>query len=221
MPGVINCKSKPEPVAMQFWNVADVSSGIVLFCEINEGQDRNKAKRYRDVYSAQPALALRLSEYWHGSGRVFYADSYFSSVVTAMALIKHGLHFSGIIKQAHKYSPKNFLVESLDSDEVAKGTSLFYMAEFLEKSAIAGGAPASRKLLCVGHKDVKIKVIISSTGNTLPAATDHYRKYEVLDPLSGEARQVSVGIPRAQIMAQHFDNVGKTDLSNRMRQGFT
>ena len=69
-------------------------------------------KEYMSEYKlAGTALLLRLTKPWHGSGRAISADSAFTSVTTAVACRKNGMHFTGLVKTATRMFPKLYLDE--------------------------------------------------------------------------------------------------------------
>ena len=57
---------------------------------------------------AGTAHVLRLTEPWHGSGKIFNADSAFASVKMAEACRKYGLHFTGLVKTATTKFPMKY-----------------------------------------------------------------------------------------------------------------
>eukprot|EP00731_Ephydatia_muelleri_P007170 Em0003g1418a len=101
---------KPCGVGIEYNDVADVNTGIILFLEIQEGVELMASKKYCDQYPKHVALTLRLTEFLHGKGHVVYGgDSYFASFQTARALLAHGTYFTGLVKNATKGFPKKFL----------------------------------------------------------------------------------------------------------------
>eukprot|EP00731_Ephydatia_muelleri_P022143 Em0014g734a len=96
-------------VGIEYKDVADVNTGIILFLEIQEGAELMASKKYCDQYPKHVALTLRLTEFLHGKGHVVYGDSYFASFQTARALLAHGTYFTGLVKNATKGFPKKFL----------------------------------------------------------------------------------------------------------------
>ena len=100
---------KPCGVGIEYKDVADVNTGIILFLEIQEGAELMASKKYCDQYPKHVALTLRLTEFLHGKGHVIYGDSYFASFQTARALLAHGTDFTGLVKNATKGFPKKFL----------------------------------------------------------------------------------------------------------------
>jgi len=55
-----------------------------------EGKEVMRAKPYAAQYGAGTAFVLRLSEPWNGSGRYIVAESSFSWVQTAQAVLERG-----------------------------------------------------------------------------------------------------------------------------------
>ncbi|KAL5474749.1 hypothetical protein EMCRGX_G026742 [Ephydatia muelleri] len=96
-------------VGIEYKDVADVNTGIILFLEIQEGAELMASKKYCDQYPKHVALTLRLTEFLHGKGHAVYGDSYFASFQTARALLAHGTYFTGLVKNATKGFPKKFL----------------------------------------------------------------------------------------------------------------
>jgi hypothetical protein len=207
-PAKVKIKGKPESTGLEIFSVADVSSGVFLKLELNEGRLGNSKKKYvAEEKSLQVALVKRLTEPWSGTGRTVYADSHFGSVASAVAMSEFGLFFSAVIKTAHANSAKTLIMEDLEG--AAKGTSVFYL----------GTLPNSdRKLIMVGHQDIKPKVLISNFGSTASGA-DHHRKYHLFPP-SGKDMVVDISIPRPLIVSGHFSSIGSIDLGNRRRQGY-
>ena len=109
MPTVMKIKRKPKGVGCEVKTLADVASGIMVNLEINEGKEAMKEKRWQRELGAGTATTLRLSEPWHGSGRIVCGDSWFASVKTALELRRKGLFFTGIVKTAHRM----FLLKAL------------------------------------------------------------------------------------------------------------
>ena len=96
-------RRKPEPLGVEFKNIGDALSGIILYQEITKGKaELVKPKYYSKEVGATAATTLRLSEPWFGSNRVVAGDSWFASVRTAEELGKNGLYFIGDIKTGTK-----------------------------------------------------------------------------------------------------------------------
>ena len=69
---------KPEGIGVEYKNLADAGTGILLHLEIQEDMSTNIPKH--------TALLLRLTKMLHGQGHIVYGDSAFASVEIATAL---------------------------------------------------------------------------------------------------------------------------------------
>ena len=103
IPSLHKIARKPQGIGIEYKNVADAETGIILHLEIQEAADIMAKKAYCDRYLKSVALVLRLTEMLHGSG-----DSAFASVACCTALLEQGLYFSGLWKTAHKEFPKKY-----------------------------------------------------------------------------------------------------------------
>ena len=91
------------------WSLCDVESGILLRLELNQGKELNSRKEHFRTYGATTATTLRMARPFEGSGKTIVADSWFSSLKTAKALLERGVFFIGNIKTAHRHFPKAHL----------------------------------------------------------------------------------------------------------------
>ena len=71
---------KPEPLGVEFKNIGDAQSGLILFQEITKGKAEVIKPKYWVKGEATAATTLRLSEPWFGTQRVVAGDSWFASV---------------------------------------------------------------------------------------------------------------------------------------------
>ena len=74
---------KPKGVETEIKCLADGVVGIMLRQEICEGKEVESKEKWSHLL-AGTAHTLRVSEPWHGTGRILVADSAFSSVTTAV-----------------------------------------------------------------------------------------------------------------------------------------
>ena len=74
-----------------------------------EGAEQDSGKSYNQEWGKSTGCTLRLTEPYHGTGRTVVADSWFGSVNTAVALLKHGLYFIGNVKNGHFGYPKDWV----------------------------------------------------------------------------------------------------------------
>ena len=108
IPSLCKIARKPQGIGIEYKNLADAETGMILHLEIQEAADIMAKKAYGDRYPKSFPLVLRLTEMLHGSGRVIHGDSVFASVACSTALLEYGLYFSGILKTAHKEFPKKY-----------------------------------------------------------------------------------------------------------------
>eukprot|EP00731_Ephydatia_muelleri_P025171 Em0017g254a len=111
---------KPQGIGVEYNNVADAQTGIMLFLEIQEGKEAMAGKRYCDRYPKSVAPTLRMMEFLHGRGHVVHGDSAFASVATCTALLEHSTYFSGLLKSAYKEFPRKFYSQEIAFSTQAK-----------------------------------------------------------------------------------------------------
>ena len=90
IPHLAKINRKPKGVGTEMKCLADGIVGIMLQLEICEGKEAEAQKMWSHL-PAGTAQTLRLSDPWHGSGRIIVADSAFSSVTTTIECRKKGL----------------------------------------------------------------------------------------------------------------------------------
>ena len=109
MPHVTKIKRKPKGVGAELKDAACSQTQVIIALEIQEGKEEMATKKFMQEWKkASTAQVLRLTEPWHGSGRVINADSAFASVTTAEACRKYGLHFTGLVKTATTKFPMKY-----------------------------------------------------------------------------------------------------------------
>ena len=116
---------KPRPIGNEFKNASDARTNIVTTLELYEGQELMAEKEFVDEYGATTATTLRLTAAYHGTGRIIVADSWFGSLKTAIALMKHGLYCNMLVKTAHKGFPR----ELLNQTDLSRGEWVAYAAD--------------------------------------------------------------------------------------------
>eukprot|EP00962_Isochrysis_galbana_P061441 scaffold37325_cov309-Isochrysis_galbana.AAC.1 len=67
----------------------------MLHIEICEGKLRHIDQKHYHEFGHTTATTLRMTEPWHGSGRVVFGDSWFAGLKTARELLERGMHFIG------------------------------------------------------------------------------------------------------------------------------
>eukprot|EP00731_Ephydatia_muelleri_P013647 Em0007g957a len=120
---------KPQGIGVEYKNLANAQTGIMLFLEIQEGKEAMAGKKYCDRYPKSVALTLRMTEFLHGRGHVVHGDSAFASVATCTALLEHSTYFSGLLKTAHKEFPRKFCQEMAFSAQAKCGDTVTIRTE--------------------------------------------------------------------------------------------
>lgn len=160
---------KPKGAGVELKCSADANTGIKLRLEIQEGEEKNKEKKYQ----AQPhnlpfhvAITLRLIEPWLNTFRIIVADS--ASLITAIELLKRNVYFVGIVKSACKYFPKQYF-KNWSREKPKMGDYKVCLSEFpVTHIANSEGFQITKthNLRAVAWQSKKMKSIISSFGVT-------------------------------------------------------
>jgi hypothetical protein len=126
---------KPITLGTEAKVVCEGSMGMCVHFEIQKGKTTMARQKWCRDYKATSACTVRMldklgtkelidsdntSRYLENRGkkRCVYADSWFASVETALALKSElGLHFTGPIKTAHKYFPIDDMRWTFESNE--------------------------------------------------------------------------------------------------------
>ena len=206
---------KPQGIGVEYKNVADAQTGIMLFLEIQEGKEAMAGKRYCDRYPKSVALTLRMTEFLHGRGHVVHGDSAFASVATCTALLEHSTYFSGLLKTAHKEFPRKFCQEMAFSAQAKCGDRFTVRTEKKVHGVVkyiyghVWNEP--------GSKGAPKKIIIS-TWNHGMSVDDHARKRWHLNETTGESETITRTVPRTQMIKSYFEAACAIDVHNHLRQ---
>ncbi|CAG4949359.1 unnamed protein product [Parnassius apollo] len=79
MPAVMKIKRKPKGVGCEVKTACDSNTNIMMRLEINEDKEAMSTKKWQREFGAGTTTTLRLTEPWHGSGRVIVGDLWFAS----------------------------------------------------------------------------------------------------------------------------------------------
>jgi hypothetical protein len=92
------CHNKPSSQDVCLKSLADGHTKVFLALEFVESAQQQAMKQYADEGKAA-AVTVRMAEYWHNQMLpVVFMDSWFASMLTAIALMQRGLHSIGNIK---------------------------------------------------------------------------------------------------------------------------
>jgi hypothetical protein len=135
-----------------------------------------------------------------GKKRCVYADSWFASVETALALKKElGLHFTGPIKTAHKYYPLNEMRWTLS--RMKRGEHIVMKCN-------------EEEMWAVGWHDHHFKCYLTTHGTDLPGKPAPKKRQDFETNTN-----YKIQIPRPEIIAKYQQEMGWVDRHNRYRQG--
>lgn len=95
-------------------------SGIMTRIEITRGKELSENLPFEECYNHSTSGTFRLVQPWLEPNRVVCADSWFSSVETAIALLQRQTKYIGAIKTATKEYPITELEVCLLSGRGAK-----------------------------------------------------------------------------------------------------
>jgi hypothetical protein len=216
-PHVTYMKKKPKQHFVEFKNLCDVLTGVMIALEIQEGSAPMRSKLFCDQYQSHIALSLRLLQTAGllNTWRVLIADAAFGSVSACKALLQHGMLSMMIVKQSHSMFPLKSIRDwaktknpKLNPDH--KGSTLIYTATVDDN-----------RIAAIGYMHQNVRTIVTSYGNT--GAGNHVveeRKALVTDA-QGQHNIVTenIEIPCPSNVADMIAGFGAIDQHNGLRQG--
>ena len=149
----------------------------------------------------------RLTELWHGTGRMVVADSYFASFLMCIWCMSWGLYFTGIVKTATKFFPIKW---EKTVEMAARSDTKTAMTVKDDVTVIAHvwndpGKPGKPR-----------KILVSTIGTTLDAdPVERPRKKK--DEETGLWTNVSKFIKGSALIKHYFDWAGAIDRHNCKR----
>ena len=208
LPHLSYIKRKPKPLGTELKSVCEGTMGICINIEIQKGKIAMARKKWAKDYSATTACTLRLIDQLHISEigevspprRCVFADSWFASVATVLALRERlGLDFTGPVKTAHA----NFPLDSLRFTVSKKVRGDFVVYKCLEHV----------NLWAVAWHDHHFKCYITTHGVTTPGKPAPKRRQDK------EGHNWLKEVPRPHVIAQYQHEMGYVDRHNNFRQG--
>jgi hypothetical protein len=171
--------------------------GMCVFIEIEKGKVVMARKKWCRQYGAKTACTVRLLDCLGLSeehevpplARCVFADSWFASVSTVLALREHlGLHFTGPIKPAHK----KFRIDAMRHTlaKLKRGDNITLKCEEVAN------------LWTVGWHDHHLKCYVTTHGVTTPGKPAPKRRQDIL------GTNYLKEIPRPAIIAKYQDEMG-------------
>ena len=196
---------KPENTGVEFKSLHCSISGILLWCEFEEGKIAMKKKKYRNKVKHTVAVQLRgVEDSGHlGSDDHFAGDSWFAGVDTALAYLKAGCHFTGIVKTGHALFPKDTLATYTPAN----------LGGFIVYEAVIDGKRPGLWAVGVRTGRKKINQIITTCGTTHMAGRRTYASWDK----DGHRRTITR--ERTEIDAEYSKAQPAADVFNKLRQG--
>jgi hypothetical protein len=210
LPHLSFIKRKPEPLGTELKSTCEGTMGICVHIEIQKGKLAMSRKKYCNTYSATTACTVRLCDALSLSelhevpplARCVFADSWFASVKTALALRKElGLHFTGPVKTA----TANFPIE------IMRHT----LAKMTRGDHIVLKCLDVPNLWAVGWHDHHYKCYVTTRGVTTPGKPAPKKRQDI----NGTNTWVKE-VRRPHIIAKYQSEMGYVDRHNQFRQGF-
>jgi Transposase IS4 len=206
---------KPEGVGAELKSLCDGESGILLFLEFMEGKDAQALKEFGDVYPSSIAMTMRICKRYFNTGVTLHADSAFSSVACATALMSHGVYFMGCVKTATKKFPKDYLNNWARDENIVRGSHKTL------KSTIVLEDNTVRPIFALAWKDLTVKHIVCTRGVTSEQGDPsvRHRRRIVEMEYGHENDRYDLAIPRPQAIQMFYNCFSNIDVHDHYRQG--
>lgn len=222
MPGLMVILRKPTPIGLELHTLCCAMCGILVWFEVYEGKDAMAKAEYCDQYGKSVALCLRMTKKFFGTGKVIIADSWFGSVITAVALFLKGIFCIMNVKTATTNFPKAELMEEVD--EIKGNTAEAKEARRKRRGksvafsqTVKCGPDKQCTLLAAGHNKKKPLLVVSTYGTMLPA-DDHNKTWKV-NQADGSVELHSLKTPQPEVHALYRIWMNIVDIHNKLRQG--
>ena len=201
---------KPIPLGTESKVACEGTFGMCMYLEIQKGKVAMARKKFCRQYKATTACTVRLLSKMglnetdlplnSKKKRCVFADSWFASVDTALALKKElGVDFTGPIKTGHKYFPLEPIRWLLN--EMRRGDVVVFKNE-------------DKDLWAVGWHDNVFKSYLTTHGTTLPGKPADKRRQDKDTNVN-----FVLQVPRPACIAKYNEQMGAVDRHNFYRQG--
>ena len=193
-------------MGVELKDAACAETKVIIALQIQEGREAMASKEYVDQYTkAGTAVVLRLTQPWHGSGRVVNGDSAFASVTTAMACQDKGLHFTGLVKKATTMFPKKYF----DMQEYVNNGSSETLTASIDGNTFIAPCWA----------DTTRKYFISTHNTTLDGNPHGKKRWREIDDNEEHGTEVVYQYTkRTRLVHDYFAAASVIDISNHARQ---
>ena len=196
LPHSTSIPSKPRGrgIGVMMKTCTDGVTNIMLKLELQEGkapmstkefQHNDENKTESDVHPYHTAVTLRLVKEYFNSQRTVVADSAFSSMGTACALLEKGLHFSGIVKQADKGFPMKSFVTWYAKNPTKKRRKLKRKLPRGSTLAFKTKCEHGKDIVAVGWVDTSLTTVVSTTGSMADGTPALRKRRKILHEENG------------------------------------
>ena len=153
---------------------------------------------------------------------MIHADSAFSSVKTAKALLEKGLFFMGAVKTAHREFPKAYL-QSFENEPRGSWKLLqsFKDGDNIDNPKLISSQTYPSPIFAMGWFDKKTQCVVSTCGSTIPGKSAVRTRHEVVHLGNGlkETQTREKIIPRPKLIETFFSCFSNIDVHDHYRQG--
>ncbi len=198
--GYTGCARAAQPVRV---SVPHVSPQVLAQIELQEGKKAMGEKKYvkrdggRRTYKRSTASVLRLIDPFADCFPLHVrADSYFSSVDTAIAMVSRGCHYSGPVKQAYSKFPLAWLRKQVADG--ARGGAAFATTDIMDENG------DTFTLRAAAWKDHTVQCFVSTRGLSEPGEPAE-KSYMRSDENNVDVLQVFEQVPRPALVQETHD----------------
>ena len=208
LPHYVAIDRKPENGA-EIQDSCDGKSGVMLRLKVVKVQPNDDDDNDDEPDLNHGTMVLKeLVEPWLHTDRIVCADSYFSSVQTAIEMLRLGTRFIGVVKTATKKYPMRYL------------TSLELENRGDLRGLVAEDENGKPELLAFVWMDRDRRYFISTTSSLergTPAIRTRWRQVEDV-ATNEEPERVELIIPQPKATEIYYNTCAGVDMHNRSRQ---
>ena len=204
LPMYIAIDRKPEN-GCEIQTSCCATSGVMIRMKLVKSDAADTEAEHNEDTNHGTQVMLHLIEPWLYTNRIVCADSYFSSVSSAMELLRRHTKYIGVVKQAHRQYPMAFLQQVVLNRGLYKG--LYTRAE----NSIAP------TLMAFVWVDRERRYFISSCSNIAPGLPYIRNRWRQIDP-DDDAVNVNLEIDQPAAAEIYYSVCAKIDQHNRDRQ---
>lgn len=218
IPHLTKIPRKPKSIGTELKCASDVSSGVIIKIEIQEGKEANDNKKYQNKYPFHTAVTLRLLEPWFNTGRVCIADSAFASFLTAITLLSFGFFFLGVVKTCTKEYPMAY-IKNWGGLERHKGDVLLCSTDI---EVTINNTKKKYDVYALGWMSKLLKTYVTTCGTT---STNEIHIVNRSKVVTNDETNVKTEVKyqkatsRPKVLVDLYSGFNKVDVHDHYRQG--